>query len=83
MFQHRFPSDDESKGHVLVGWRLDSSLTSDIPRLEAYQLMLKYLTTSKVAPLELAFTQSADPLASSVGFFSYEYSEPTLLIKVP
>jgi len=80
-FIHEFPSDDESKGHVLVGWRLENHITKDIPLLEAFQLMMQYLTSSKVSPFEAEFVESSDPLASSVGFFSYDYSEPALLVK--
>jgi len=81
VFEHKFPSDDESKGHVLIGWRLEDRITKDIPILEAYQLMMQYLTSSKVSPLEAEFAESTDPLASSVGFYSLDYSEPALLIK--
>jgi len=81
VFTHEFPSDDESKGHVLIGWRLEDHITKDIPILEAFQLMLQYLTSSKVSPFEAEFVESTDPLASSVGFYSLDYSEPALLVK--
>merc|ERR1712180_205446 len=48
---------------------------------EAYLLIFKYLTSSKVSPLEDAFVESSDPLATSVGHFSMEYSEPAIAIK--
>jgi len=81
VFIHEFPSDDESKGHVLIGWRLEDHITKDIPILEAFQLMMQYLTSSKVSPFEAEFVESTDPLASSVGFYSLDYSKPALLIK--
>jgi len=81
VFQMEYPSDDESRGQVLVGWRLGQHITTDIQMFEAYLLIFKYLTSSKVSPLEDAFVESSDPLATSVGHFSMEYKEPAVLIK--
>ena len=64
-----YPSDDESKGSVTVAWRLGAHITKDIGKMEAYQLAAKYLTSSQVAPLEAAFVESNDPLATSVSYF--------------
>ena len=69
VFEMDFPSDDESKGSVTVAWRLGEHITDDIGKLEAYQLAAKYLTSSQVAPLEAAFVESNDPLATSVSYF--------------
>ena len=49
-FTHEFPSDDESKGHVLIGWRLNKHITEDIQLLDAFKLMLMYLTSSRISP---------------------------------
>ena len=81
VFEHLFPDEDEDKAHVLVAWRLDNFISEDIPKLEAYELIFKYLTSSKVSPLEAEFVQSDDPLAAGVGFFSFKYSEPALGLK--
>ena len=69
VFEMDFPSDDESKGSVTVAWRLGEHIAEDIGKLEAYQLAAKYLTSSQVAPLEAAFVESNDPLATSVSYF--------------
>merc|ERR1719297_29045 len=66
---------------MIVAWRLDHHIWENIPMLEAYELLFKYLTSSKVSPFEAEFVQSEDPIASGVGFFSYKYSLPTLGLK--
>ena len=81
VFQHEFPDEDVDKAHVIVAWRLDHHISDNIPLLEAYELIFKYLTSSKVSPFEADFVQSDDPIASGVGFFSYKYSQPTLGLK--
>jgi len=80
LFTHEFPSDDESKGHVLIGWRLKNHITKDIQILEAFELMLEYLISSEVSPFQKEFVESADPLSSSVTYEVLYYREPTLLI---
>ena len=77
VFSHVFPDDDDDKAHVIIAWRLDYHISDDIPALEAYELMFKYLSSSKVSPLEQEFVQSSDPISSGVRFFSFKYSEPT------
>ena len=69
IFQMDYPSDDESKGSVTVAWRLGEHITEDIGRMEALLLVAKYLTSSQVSPLEAEFVESADPMATSVGYF--------------
>ena len=81
IFQHEFPDVDVDKAHMIVAWRLDHHIWENIPMLEAYELLFKYLTSSKVSPFEAEFVQSEDPIASGVGFFSYKYSLPTLGLK--
>ena len=76
VFEHVFPDDDVDKAHVLLAWRLDHFISDKIPDLEALELMFKYLTSSKVSPMEQEFVQSEDPIASGVRFFSWEYSQP-------
>ena len=81
VFEHIFPDEDEDKAHVLISWRLDHHIWEKVPMLEAYELMFKYLTSSKVSPFQKEFVQSEDPLASGVGFFSYKYNLPSVGIK--
>ena len=76
VFEHVFPDDDVDKAHVLLAWRLDNFISDKIPELEALELMFKYLTSSKVSPMEQEFVQSEDPIASGVRFFSWEYAQP-------
>ena len=81
VFQHEFPDEDVDKAHVIIAWRLEDHISDHIPMLEAYELMFKYLTSSKVSPFQADFVQSDDPIASGVGFFSYKYSFPSLGLK--
>ena len=45
-----YPSDDESIGNVAVAWRLPEHIADNIEMLEAYQLIMKYLTNTQVSP---------------------------------
>ena len=81
IFEHMFPDEDEDKAHVIVAWRLNHHISDNIPMLEAYELIFKYLSSSKVSPLEADFVHSEDPIASSVGFFSFKYSKPAVGLK--
>merc|ERR1712106_1168509 len=49
--------------------------------MEAYLLMQKYLTSSKISPFRAAFVETSDPLATSTGYYSYGYKEPTIAFK--
>ena len=59
-----FPSEDESRGIVSLGWRG--------PRYEekrewvALKLLWRYLTESEVSPLQKAFVECDEPLCTSV-----------------
>ena len=48
LFEIEFPSDDESLGNVAVAWRLPEPISRNIEMLEAYKLVLKYLTATQV-----------------------------------
>ena len=63
-----YPSDDENTGHVMVAWRLTQNISEQIERLGSYQLILTYLTSKQVGPLEVAFVENTDPLATGVSF---------------
>ena len=43
-----YPSDDETIGNVAVAWRLPEHISDNIEMLEAYQLVMKYLTSTQV-----------------------------------
>jgi len=81
VFSHEYPDDDESKGHVLIAWRLEEDIAEDIALMEAYLLVQKYLTSSKISPFQAAFVETSDPLATSTGYYSMEYKEPAVAIK--
>ena len=81
LFQHEFPDEDEDKAHVILAWRLNHHISDNIPMLEAYELIFKYLSSSKVSPFEASFVHSEDPIASSVGYFSFKYSVPSIGLK--
>ena len=49
--------------------------------LEAYELIMKYLTNTQGSPLEVAFVETRDPLATSVSSDTLEIKEPALLIE--
>jgi len=81
VFSMEYPDDDESKGHVLIAWRLGEDIVDNIGNFEAYLLIMKYLTSSKISPFEAAFVEITDPLARSTGYYSMEYKDPALAIK--
>lgn len=76
-----YPSDDETVGNVAVAWRLPQEISEDIEMLEAYQLVMKYLTNTQVSPFEAEFVDTSDPLATSVSTDTLEIKEPSLLIE--
>jgi len=76
-----YPSDDETIGNVAVAWRLPEHISDNIEMLEAYQLVMKYLTSTQVSPFEAEFVDTTDPLATSVSTDTLEIKEPSLLIE--
>ena len=76
-----YPSDDESTGHVMVGWRLTQKISEQTEKLGLYKVIMTYLTRKQVSPLELAFVDNADPLATGVSFEISRFKEPLLLIE--
>jgi len=76
-----FPSDDETIGNVAVAWRLPDHISADIKMLEAYSLLMKYLASTQVSPLEAEFVETADALATSVSADMLEVKEPAILVE--
>lgn len=64
-----------------MAWRLDQSINENIEMLEAYKLIMKYLTNTQVSPFEVAFVENNDPLATSVSSDTLEVRKPALLIE--
>ena len=83
-----------------MAWRLEEKISSSVERLEAYKLVLSYLTSTQVSsrhcvlycpynammicqvsPLELAFVETSDPLATSVSADTLEVGVPSLLME--
>jgi len=76
-----YPSDDETIGNVAVAWRLPVQISDEIKMLQAYELIMKYLATTQVSPLEAAFVEIQDALATSVSVDMLEISEPAILVE--
>lgn len=76
-----YSSEDASIGNVAVAWRINKKISDDIDGLEAYDLIMKYLTTTQVSPFEAEFVENNDPLATSVSFDTLEVAEPALLVE--
>ena len=49
--------------------------------LEAYKLLMKYLTVTQVSPLEVAFVENGDPLSTGVSSETLEVREPAILME--
>jgi len=81
VFEIEYPSDDETTGSVVAAWRLPEYISDNIEMLEAYKLIMKYLTSTQVSPFEVAFVETRDPLATSVSSDTLEIKEPSLLIQ--
>lgn len=76
-----FPSDDETIGNVAVAWRLPEHIADDINMLQAYELVMKYLASTQVSPLEAEFVEADEPLATSVSADMLEVKQPAILVE--
>ncbi|XP_046403336.1 uncharacterized protein C05D11.1-like [Ischnura elegans] len=74
-----FPNDDEDNGMVYVAWRGPSAV-KELYKMCACSIILKYLTDTSVSPLQKAFVETPDPLASKVGYSLIENSECVLYL---
>ena len=68
-------------GSIAVAWRLNDKISNNVEMLEAYKLVMKYLTATQVSPMEVAFVENSDPLATSVSADTLEVKVPSLLIE--
>ena len=68
-------------GSIAVAWRLNDKISNSVEMLEAYKLVMKYLTATQVSPMEVAFVENSDPLATSVSADTLEVKVPSLLIE--
>jgi len=75
------PANDETIGNVAVAWRLKENLSNQIPMVQAYSLLLKYVASSQVSPLESEFVETQNPLATSVNADILKLKIPALLIE--
>ena len=64
-----------------MAWRLNDKISNSVEMLEAYKLVMKYLTATQVSPMEVAFVENSDPLATSVSADTLEVKVPSLLIE--
>jgi len=81
IYEIDYPSEDETLGSIAVAWRLNETISENIEMLEAYNLILKYLTSKQVSPLEIAFVENNDPLATSVSSDTLEVKIPSILVE--
>lgn len=75
-----FPCDEEVNGMVYVGWRGPSAVT-DLYKLAACSVLMKYLTDTSVSPLSKEFVEIPDPYASKVCYSLIENSESVLMVQ--
>ncbi|XP_023322562.1 uncharacterized protein C05D11.1 [Eurytemora carolleeae] len=75
------PSEDETIGNIAVAWRLPEKISENVRRLQAYKLIMKYLTNTQVSPLEADLVESQDSLATSVSASMLEVKEPAILVE--
>ncbi|XP_067002472.2 uncharacterized protein C05D11.1 [Anabrus simplex] len=74
-----YPCDEEDNGMVYVAWRGPSAVT-ELYRMCACSVLLKYLTDTSVSPLQKEFVEIADPYASKVCYSLAENSESMLYL---
>ncbi|XP_026679888.1 uncharacterized protein C05D11.1 [Diaphorina citri] len=60
-----YPCDNEDNGMVYIGWRGPSAVT-ELYKLTACAVLLKYLTDTPVSPLPKEFVDIPDPYCSEV-----------------
>ncbi|KAL3282009.1 hypothetical protein HHI36_005212 [Cryptolaemus montrouzieri] len=75
----KYPTDDEDNGIFCIAWRGASSVY-DQYTVTATCLILKYLTSFSVSPLQKEFVEIEDPYASSVTYNLYENSETCIYL---
>ncbi|XP_046677319.1 uncharacterized protein C05D11.1-like [Homalodisca vitripennis] len=76
----KFPCDEEDNGMVYVGWRGPSAVT-DLYKLAACSVLMKYLTDTSVSPLPKEFVEVSDPYCSKVSYSLVENSESVLMLQ--
>ncbi|XP_023340158.1 uncharacterized protein C05D11.1 [Eurytemora carolleeae] len=65
---------------VFVGVLRGPEVTKDLIGMYSLVVLLEYLTESSVSPLQAAFVEVTDPLASNVGYSFIENSESTFYL---
>ncbi|XP_065331975.1 uncharacterized protein C05D11.1-like [Cloeon dipterum] len=73
-----FPCDEESGGLVILAWRGPSAAT-DIYKITACSVMVKYLADTPVSPLQRDLVEIKDPCASNISYMLIENSSSALL----
>ncbi|KAI5736858.1 hypothetical protein M8J76_007821 [Diaphorina citri] len=68
-----YPCDNEDNGMVYIGWRGPSAVT-ELYKLTACAVLLKYLTDTPVSPLPKEFVDIPDPYCSEVSYSIIENS---------
>uniref|UniRef100_A0A0G4HTW6 Peptidase M16C associated domain-containing protein n=1 Tax=Chromera velia CCMP2878 TaxID=1169474 RepID=A0A0G4HTW6_9ALVE len=76
--EEQFPSDDESSGKVMLGWR--GPEWKDLKTRLAVDLVGTYLTDSNRSPVERKMVQIAEPLCSGADFSSEAFLSTCFLL---
>lgn len=74
-----YASDEEEKGMVYIAWRGPSSVYQ-LYEISALMMMMEYLTDTAVSPLQKAFVETTEPLASKVHYSFVENSESVVYL---
>lgn len=74
-----YPCEEEEKGMVWLAWR-GPSCVYQLYEICALMMLMEYLTDTAVSPLQKAFVETTDPLASKVGYSFIENSESVVYL---
>ncbi|KAI9221340.1 Metalloenzyme, LuxS/M16 peptidase-like protein [Blastocladiella britannica] len=75
-----FPDEDESKGNVFFGFRGPS--ITETRELDVFDTLLMYLTDSSASLLQRTFVECAEPLATSIDYYSIDSLDTFALVYV-
>lgn len=76
-----YPSDEETNGTIMIGWRGPDCL-SDYETLQACLVLLHYLCSSPISPLRRDLMEVDEPLVSHMDFQVIEHRYALILIKL-
>lgn len=74
-----YPCEEEDKGLVYLAWRGPSSVYQ-LYEMTALVMMMEYLTDTAASPLQKAFVETSEPLASKVDYSFIENAESVVYL---